>query len=306
MRQKIVVGTRGSQLARCQAEMVVAQLRKAQSTIEVQQKIIATRGDDSKMSDVRAGRKGLFTEEIERALVTGEIDIAVHSAKDLPSRLAERTGIAAVLARASVEDVLVVKEKWNLNSLPDNAVVATGSIRRQHQLHWRRPDLDIVELRGNVPTRLQKLGQNQWNGIVLARAGLERLGFNISQDTIHFESSEFFVQILSPDIFLPAGGQGVIAIQSRKADADVKMLLNVIDDEQTHICLEAERGFLRLLNADCNQPVGVLATLAEKAMKIRAQVFNETATTPRTAAIEGDLSEAEILATQLFEKIFRP
>src|SRR5262249_43677314 len=143
-------------------------------------KIITTQGDDpaTAIENVRAGRKGVFTNAIERELLAGRIDFAVHSAKDLPSTLASNTEIASVLPRAPVDDVLVATTPCDLNSLPGDGIVATGSIRRKHQLRWKRPDLEIVDLRGNVPTRLRKLATGRWHATILARAGLERLGLD--------------------------------------------------------------------------------------------------------------------------------
>jgi len=171
-RIKIVVGTRGSQLALTQTQLVVQGLEARWADLKFEVKVIKTRGDDSKtaITDIRAGRKGLFTGEIERTLVTDNIDLAVHSAKDLPSNLAPGTEIAAVLPRAIVDDVLVATTQCDLNSLAADGIVATGSVRRKHQLRWKRPDLEIVDLRGNVPTRLRKLATDRWHGMILAQA----------------------------------------------------------------------------------------------------------------------------------------
>jgi hydroxymethylbilane synthase len=302
-RTTIVLGTRGSELAQQQTRMVADGLRALWADLEIQTKIVRTSGDEQKRRDIveRAGRKGLFTAELERALLAEDVDLAVHSAKDLPSQLAEGTDIAAVLARAPVEDALVSIGPWNLDSLPLNGVVATGSIRRKHQLRWKRPDLEIVDLRGNVPTRLRKLATEQWHGIVLARAGLERLG--LTGRNMHFEEREFFVEALPRDVFLPAGGQGVVAIQLRSNDERVRLLVEPLNDFDTRLCLRAEREFLRLLQGDCNQPVGVLATLHGTVMNIRAQVFDLDATAPAEASVTGPSDEAERLAAELFKQI---
>jgi hydroxymethylbilane synthase len=305
MTKKIVLGTRGSELALAQARMVIEQLKERWAGLTIKTKIIKTRGDDREIAieDLRAGRKGLFTGEIERALLAHDVDLAVHSAKDLPSSLATGTQIAAVLPRAPVDDVLVSIVPFKLESLPRNGIVATGSVRRQHQLRWQRPDLEIVDLRGNVPTRLEKLVGERWHAIILARAGVERLGMNLAQPRFAFDGKEFSAELLPQEFFLPAGGQGVIAIQSRGDDDNLKMLLEEINDWDTRLCLRAEREFLRLLDADCNQPVGVLATPAGSIMTMRAQIFDVEATTPRTAKVEGHCEDAEKLAAELFAKI---
>src|SRR5438105_14533663 len=176
MVRRIVLGTRGSELARAQTLLVEKAIQDTHLDVTIETKIIATKGDRARVVDPRAGRKGLFTAEIERALLAGEVDVAVHSAKDLPSEMSPDAEIAAVLGRAPMEDVLVSKHLGGLASLPEGATIATGSVRRKHQLLSKHAALDLVDLRGNVPTRLRKLAENQWDAIVLARAGLERLG----------------------------------------------------------------------------------------------------------------------------------
>ncbi len=304
-RIKIVVGTRGSQLALTQTQLVVQGLEARWADLKFEVKVIKTRGDDSKtaITDIRAGRKGLFTGEIERALVTDNIDLAVHSAKDLPSNLAPGTEIAAVLPRAIVDDVLVATTQCDLNSLAADGIVATGSVRRKHQLRWKRPDLEIVDLRGNVPTRLRKLATDRWHAIILAHAGLERLGLDPARGRMQFEESELFPALLPREVFVPAGGQGIIAMQIRSGDEQLREIVNATNDFDTRLALRAEREFLRLLNADCNQPVGVLAVVDGPIMKIRGQIFALGATTPREGFVQGPSEDAEKLAAQLLEKI---
>ncbi len=304
---QIVIGTRGSELAQAQARLVSDGLRARWADLAVETKIITTSGDETnrKIRDAvqSAGRKGLFTAEIERALLAGDVDLAVHSAKDLPSELTAGTEIAAVLPRAPVGDVLISIMPWDLHSLPANGIVATGSVRRKHQLRWKRPDLEIVDLRGNVMTRLRKLAIDQWHAIILARAGLERLGLETKEKRVRFEESEFFIEVLPQEFFLPAGGQGVIAMQVRSGDDRARMLVEPLNDFDTRLCLRAEREFLRLLHGDCNQPVGVLAMVDGTVMKIRGQVFDLEATTPRKGSIEGPSEDAEQLAARLLKRI---
>src|SRR6478672_4019320 len=251
---KILLGTRGSELARAQTLLVEKAIRQAYPGMAIETTVIATQGDKAKALDPRAGRKGLFTAEIERALLAGDVDIAVHSAKDLPSETSPGLEIAAVLSRAAIDDVLVSKHPGGLASLPRGATVATGSVRRRHQLVWKRADLRIVDLRGNVPTRLRKLAGNEWDAIVLARAGLERLGFSPTRTEIGFKGRQFFLDILHGEIFVPAGGQGIIALQIRADDQTTKAFLQSVNDPETLLCLRAEREFLSLLHGDCNFP----------------------------------------------------
>jgi hydroxymethylbilane synthase len=303
MIEKITLGTRGSELARAQTLLVAKAIRTAHPSVAIETKIIVTRGDKAKVVDLNAGRKGLFTAEIERALLAGEVDAAVHSAKDLPSQSSPGAQIAAVLPRAPINDVLISKHSGGLASVPCGATVATGSVRRQRQLHWKRADLKVVDLRGNVPTRLRKLAENEWDGIVLARAGLERLGFSPTRTEIDCEAGQFFFEILSREVFLPAGGQGIIALQIRADDQSIKALLESVNDHETLLCLQAEREFLSRLHGDCNFPVGVHATINNGKMKLRAQVFEGESPAPQQAEVEGGCDEGGTLAAELLRRI---
>jgi hydroxymethylbilane synthase len=298
--QKIILGSRGSELARIQTAMVEAALRQAWPELEIATGIIKTRGDDrqAKPIDPRAGRKGLFTGEIERALAAGEIDAAVHSAKDLPSEMTGGLVVGAVLPRAPVEDTLIRK-----TASASTGAIATGSVRRQYQLRLKYPGVEVVDLRGNVPTRLRKFLASDWQAIVLARAGLERLGFDLTDGNFEFEGVSLFAETLSSDDFLPAGGQGIVAIQVRDDDEKAKAVVLAINDRHTSLCLEAEREFLRLLEGDCGSPVGVLATIAGSTMTGQAQVFAPPRVEPRTARAEGAASEPKKLARELWEAI---
>ena len=303
MTGKIVLGTRGSELARAQTLLVENAIRSANPNVTIETKIIVTHGDHAKVVDVQAGRKGLFTAEIERALLADEVDVAVHSAKDLPSQTSTGARVAAVLPRASIEDVLISKHPGGLAFFPPAATVATGSVRRQRQLQWKRADLKVVDLRGNVPTRLRKLVQNEWDAIVLARAGLERLGFSPAQTEFGFEGEQFFLEILPSESFLPAGGQGIIALQIRSDDQSTHELLQPVNDPDTLLCLWAEREFLARLHGDCNFPVGVHATIRNGKMKLLAQIFEGETPAPRQAEVEGAPNEGDQLAAELLQKI---
>jgi len=300
---KTILGTRGSDLARAQTHLVEKAIQTARPEASIETKILVTHGDKGRLLAPRAGRKGVFTAEIERALLAGEVDVAVHSAKDLPSETSPNTEIAAVLPRAPMDDVLISKHRGGLATLPLGAKVATGSVRRKRQLLWKRPDLKLIDLRGNVPTRLRKLAKNNWDAIALARAGLKRLGLSASHGEIRFEGGQFFVDVLSREIFLPAGGQGTIALQIRADDQITKALVGVVNDLETLLCLEAEREFLRGLQGDCNCPVGVLAKIDNGKMSMRAQVFIGESAAPREAEVEDALDKAQDLAAELLRRI---
>ncbi len=302
-RVQIILGTRGSELARAQARLVEKAIRTARPEVKIETEVIVTKGDTAKVLNPRAGRKGLFTAEIERALRAGDVDVAVHSAKDLPSETDPEAEIAAVLSRAWINDVLISKQPGRLTPLPKGATVATGSVRRKHQLSWKRPDLRLVDLRGNVPTRLRKLAENNWDAIVLARAGLERLGLSPTNNEINFEGRQFFLEILPSEIFLPAGGQGIIAMQIRADDERARTIVDLVNDREALLCLRAEREFLRLLQGDCNSPVGVLAKIDNGKMKLCAQVFEHGSTAPREGEVEGAFEDGELLAAELLRRI---
>jgi len=293
----IVLGTRGSDLALAQARLVEQALRAAWPELEVTTEIIRTSGDESvrrgAVTDRKAGRKGMFTREIEKQLLVRRIDLAVHSAKDLPSERMEDLEICAALPRGQTGDVLITKEDLSLTSFPQGATIATGSVRRQHQLRWKRPDLKVVDLHGNVPTRLRKLDENEdWSGIVLARVGLERLGLKAKMEN------------LSEEDFVPAGGQGVIALQIRRNDERMLRLARAISDQPTLLCLRAEREFLRLLEGDCDSPVGVHATMTNEKLRLQAQVFAEGTLAPQAGAVTGESAQPEKLAAALMEKLY--
>jgi hydroxymethylbilane synthase len=298
--QKIVLGSRGSELARRQAAMAEAALRTAWPELEIETQIISTRGDvrTAEPLDPRAGRKGLFTGEIESALVAGEIDVAVHSAKDLPSEMTPGLEIGAALPRAPIEDVLIKKESGGRHG-----AIATGSVRRQCQLQWKFPGTEIVDLRGNVPTRLRKFIASDWQGIVLARAGLERLGYDLAAGSFGFEGTLLRAELLSLDEFVPAGGQGIVALQTRAVDEKSRSCLQAINERDAGLCLEAEREFLRLLQGDCGSPVGVLAKVTGSSMAVRAQLFEPPRVEPRMARVEGEALSPKKLARDLWEAI---
>jgi hydroxymethylbilane synthase len=306
MTKKIILGTRGSELARAQARLVEKAIQAARPDAGIETRIITTQGDNARLLERQAGRKGLFTAEIERTLLAGDVDVAVHSAKDLPSETNPDAEIAAVLPRAPLGDMLVSKHPGGFASLPQDAAIATGSVRRKRQLLWKRADLKVVDLRGNVPTRLRKLANNNWEAIVLAQAGLARLGLSSAHDKITFSGSQFFVEILPHEIFLPAGGQGVIALQIRANDEHMKAIVDLVNDHKTLLCLRAEREFLRLLQGDCNCPVGVLATIDNDKMKLRAQLFADQSAAPREAEVKGTRDEGEHLAVQLLNRLQAP
>ena len=323
-----MLGSRGSDLALAQTKLVAQALRKAWPDLEIAIEIIRTSGDEGggALVDRKAGRKGMFTREIEQQLLVRQIDVAVHSAKDLPSEGREELIICATLPRAKMEDVLVTESGLGLTSLAQGAMIATGSVRRRCQLRALRADLEIVELRGNVPTRLRKLHENEaWSGIILARAGLERLGLEIVGRALRLpivkkneklqpnESGQperspynfaFAAEILSPEDFVPAGGQGVIALQSRRDDVQITRMMEAVNHPATFAALRAEREFLHLLNGDCDSPVGVHAVVDARQIELRAQIFAPPATAPKVGTSSGASDNPEAVAAALMSKLY--
>jgi hydroxymethylbilane synthase len=247
----ITIGTRGSKLALAQTDLVCAVLLATHPGLTITIERITTRGDvvlDRPLSAI--GDKGLFVTEIEQALRTGRIDLAVHSAKDLPSALPPDMAIAAFPLRADPRDVLIARGGQTLNELPPGARVGTSSLRRACQLRCLRPDLQIADLRGNVDTRLRRLREGDYDAIVLAAAGLERLGLSE-------QVSEYF----APEALTPAVGQGALAVEVRAHDLVIGALLAPLDDPATRAAVAAERAFLAHIGGGCQVPVGAYARL---------------------------------------------
>jgi hydroxymethylbilane synthase len=250
MRMMVIrIGTRGSDLARWQAQHVADLLRGRWPDLEVAIRIITTTGDrvlDVPLAEI--GGKGLFTKEIEDALLGGAVDLAVHSLKDLPTELPDGLALGAVLARHDPLDALIAAPGSKLASLAPGARVGTSSLRRRAQILHARPDLDVVSVRGNVPTRLRRVDEGAYDAVILARAGVERLGY-----------ASRIQQILPPEVILPAPGQGALGIEIRAGDERILSILTAIEDRDTRWATDAERAFLGALGGGCQVPVGALA-----------------------------------------------
>ena len=285
--ETIVLGTRGSELALKQTTMVTEALRMAHPHLDVQRQIIQTMGD--KRTDLRFDQfstaegvhvdKGIFIKELEVALESGQVHAAVHSLKDVPSDLGKQFKLAAILPRAAIEDVLITAAPATLETLPQGARVGTSSVRRARQLQWMRPDLQIVQIRGNVPTRLRKvLGEEPLDAVLLAAAGLVRLGLlNSSLSRIHLgDETTLHALVLDPCVFLPAAGQGAIAIETLADAQEVQAALQSLNHVETELRVTAEREFLRLLGAGCQTPVGAHTWIADDRLHMSVRVFSES------------------------------
>ena len=265
MTQTIRIGTRGSPLALTQARMTQAALAAAHGWSEDEIEIVTIRTSGDRIQDrplSEAGGKGLFTKEIEEALLAGTIDLAVHSAKDMPTVLPDGLMLAACLPREDVRDVFISRRAASLRSLPQGAVVGTASLRRQAMVQRLRPDVSVVPLRGNVETRLKKLEAGEVDATILALAGLKRLGL-ADQATALLDAQEF----------LPAVGQGAITIEARIDDARTRDLLARIDHADTSVALACERAFLGVLDGSCRTPIAGHAALDGDAISFRGMIL---------------------------------
>lgn len=293
MTRKFIIGSRGSDLALWQANFVKARLENEFPERRFEIKIIQTTGDqvvDVALSKI--GDKGVFTRQIEAQLLSGEIDFAVHSLKDLQTEQPKGLTIGAVCKREVPNDVLISKTGGSIDDLPNGAKVATGSLRRKSQLLNYRPDIEIVEIRGNVPTRLRKFDDSDLDGLILAYAGIHRLGFD-----------ERISQLIPMDIVLPAVGQGAVAIEVRDTDGEVLELAAKLDDGPTRICITAERAFLRRLEGGCQVPIGAHATLKDDRVTLEGMVGSLDGSVVFRERVDGPAEEAECLGIRLAENL---
>lgn len=289
MKKIITIGTRKSLLALWQSNYIKDCLEKQYPDCEVRLQKIVTKGD--KILDVplsKIGGKGLFTKEIETALLEGEVDLAVHSLKDMPTKLPDGLCLTAITRRAVVGDAFVSNKYRTFAEMPAGAVLGTSSLRRKAQLLARRPDLDIRDLRGNVDTRLRKLDDGQYDAIILAAAGLTRLGY---ADRIR--------ETLPCDFCIPAVGQGALAIECRSDNTEVRNLLEFLNHPETKSCTDAERAFLGLVEGGCQVPIGVHADIANDTMHITAIIASLDGSTLIRDEIDGNPADAIVLGKTL-------
>ncbi|HZY31928.1 MAG TPA: hydroxymethylbilane synthase [Candidatus Methylomirabilis sp.] len=292
-RDLLKLGTRGSPLALRQAELVARTLGNRWPDLEVTLVPIKTSGD--KLLDVQlaqVGGKGLFVKELEEALLADRIDLAVHSLKDLPVTLPPGLGVGAVLAREDPLDALVARDGLRFTELPPGAQIGTSSLRRQVQLLHHRPDLQIVPLRGNVETRLRKLETLGLDAVVLAAAGLIRLGL---QDRV--------TERLQPDVSLPAIGQGALAIEIRENDQRVASLVHGLDDRETRQATTAERAFLRRLGGSCITPIAAFGQIEGESLQLTGMVATLDGKRMVKQVCHGDASAPEEVGHTLAERL---
>ncbi len=288
---KLRLATRKSPLARWQAQWVAQRLQQAGYAAELV--FVTTQGDRQQRAPIaRLGRQGVFTREIQQAVLEGRADVAVHSLKDLPTEPVPGLVLAGVPQRGPVQDVLVSRTGVLLEELPSGAVIGTGSLRRRAQLARRRNDLRFVSLRGNVDTRLRKLQQGECDALVLAEAGLQRLGLQ-----------EHITQRLPLAWLLPAVGQGAIGLECRSEDAAAAKALARIDDPDTHQAVLAERALLRSLRGGCLAPVAALAQVLHDRLSLQAVVLSGDGERELRVSVSGQVEEAESLGRQAADEL---
>lgn len=300
------IGTRGSALALKQAEMTEAALATHFPDLVVERVIIKTTGDrrtDVALNEVAKAEgiwdKGVFIKELEVALEKKEIDVAVHSLKDLPTVLEKSFQLRSVLERAPVADVWVGKMPWA--EVTKGSRVGTSSVRRARMLQFLKPGVKVVDLRGNVPTRMEKAAVDaDYDGIILAEAGLSRLAYQ-TEGMFEIQRHPVFVERLPERNFFPAAGQGAVGLEIRRGDDEVGKIIDVVNDEGTWNEVTAEREFLRLLDAGCSTPIGVWTTLTGEHLEMGARVFPEKPGSPRKSRASG-VVPLEV-ARQLFENL---
>jgi len=293
---RLIVGSRKSDLALWQANFVKNEIEKSNRHIEVVIKTILTKGD--KILDValsKIGDKGLFTKELELELLNGNIDLAVHSLKDLETEMPAGLKLCAVTKRHKVEDVLIAREPgMTIDKLPNGATVATGALRRRSQLKNIRPDIHIVDIRGNVPTRIQKFLDSTWDALILARAGVERL-----------KMDQYISSFIDIEKMLPAVGQGALGIQIKAGNRFAEDIVQSIHDENTYLAVTAERSLLRTLQGGCQVPIGAYGEVRPEGLALWAMVGSIDGDVAYRMNIKGDKAQAaklgQALAKQLLE-----
>lgn len=296
LKQKIIIGSRGSELALWQANYIKREIEKKNKNVKVEINIIKTKGD--KILDValsKIGDKSLFTKELEVELLAKRIDLAVHSLKDLQTQIPAGLKLTAVTKRHEVEDVLIARKKgMTIQSLPDYAVVATGSLRRRSQLLHLRPDITIVDLRGNVPSRIKKFLESEWDAIILARAGVERL--NLKKHISSF---------IPKEEMLPAVGQGALGIEIHEDNKIVEEILQSLHHEETYKAVLAERSLLRTLEGGCQVPIGAFAEVKASGLYLDAVVGSLDGSITYRKKLRGSKNKPEKLGKTLAKDLLK-
>jgi uroporphyrinogen III methyltransferase/synthase len=293
MNKVLKIGTRKSKLALIQTDIVKNKLLEIFPELKIEIVKMETQGDlQLERSLSSFGGKGVFTKELEEALLTGKIDLAVHSAKDLPMEFPKGLDMVAVLNREDERDVIVTCDGTKLKDLPDGAVLGTSSLRRELQAKQMNPHITVKTLRGNVQTRLSKLKNREYDAIVMAAAGMKRAGLD--------QDADIFMEYMDPDEFLPAAGQGILCVEGRAGD--LKELTEAIHEKQAEIILTAERSFLKKIQCGCNAPAAVHTTSDGTALTVRA-MYAKDGNNPVYTEVTGSVLEADDLGRKAGEQL---
>lgn len=298
MKQKLIIGSRGSRLALWQSEHIKSKLESLNPRLEIKIEIIKTSGDINTFQPLTViGGKGVFTKELEEALLDNRVDLAVHSLKDLPTLLPDGLALSAITEREDPRDALILRsdlqiESPSISNLPQNAVVGTSSQRRLAQLKALRPDVQIKDLRGNVDTRLRKLDEGDYDAIILASAGLRRLGW-----------ADRISAALSIDEMLPAVGQGALGLETRADDPETISIIHSLNHEETKIACTAERAYLRGLGGGCQLPIAGHAVVKDGRVYLAGLLANETFDEIKRGKIDGEISETEKIGETLANQL---
>ena len=291
----LIIGTRGSKLARTQTQWVADQLKKSHARLNVEIKVIQTAGDRDQIAPLPAiGGKGLFTQELDQQLIDGEIDCAVHSMKDLPTELPEGIAILAVPKREQPHDALISRENVRFLELPRGAKVGTGSVRRMAQLLRIRRDLEYADIRGNVDTRVNKLAQGLYDAVILAAAGLRRLGMD-----------DQITELFAPNVVLPAVGQGALAVTGRQDDQTTRTVVRAITHLNTRRAVLAERALLSELGGGCHVPIAAHGQVTGRQIHLEGLVVAPDGKTSVRDRITGSAKDAKALGTQLGQRLLQ-
>lgn len=291
--KKLIIGTRGSKLARTQSEWVAERLRAANPNLTIETKVIRTSGDRNQSAPLPAiGGKGLFTQELDHGILQGTIDCAVHSMKDLPTEMTPGISILAVPQREVPNDALLSRADVPFEELPSGAKVGSGSVRRISQLKRLRSDLDFVDIRGNVDTRIRKLDEGQYDAIILAAAGLRRLGM-----------AERISELFEPEVLLPAVGQGALAVTGRTDDQQIREALQPLLHHEASWATSAERAFLGALGGGCHVPIAAYGCIDGANLHLRGLVARPDGTEIIRDEISGPKDQHETLGRQLAERL---
>lgn len=300
MKQKLIIGSRGSRLALWQSEWVKTKLQSLHAEIEINIEIIKTTGDKNTQQPLTViGGKGVFTKELETALLDRHVDLAVHSLKDLPTILPDGLNLTAITEREDPRDALIIRkdlqnESSSISTLPLNAVVGTSSQRRMAQLKALRPDVKLRDLRGNVDTRLRKLDDGEYDAIILASAGLRRLGW-----------ADRITSSIPIEEMLPAVGQGALGLETRANDSETIHLVKFLNHHETNIACKTERAFLRGLGGGCQLPIAGFAVVAENNVYLKGLIANETFDKINRGEFNGNIIDAEKIGEMLANQLLK-